>query len=227
MPPVPEFFFPKEKHIRLPLRTSVHFPPTTRCIRPPANLAIPLCLRHDTKPPTAVSNHPKIDTPSVTESWVSFRTATPHLLPVTPCLPHKALEMYIKAAQEDGDEGRGYRTGLMALKCLNNAVWDQPAGQASFLRLGGLSMLVGLLQVHLIPCLGPCDKFLRFRRALFTASAHLNANEILLEACLCFGACCPRRLSKPASKERMVMLSTNHRVCGPSSSPQVFLLFRF
>ncbi|CAM9639065.1 unnamed protein product, partial [Hapterophycus canaliculatus] len=54
--------------------------------------------------------------------------------------------MYIKAAQEDGDDACGYRVSLMALKCLNNAVWDQPAGQASFLRFGGLNMLVGLLQ---------------------------------------------------------------------------------
>lgn len=35
----------------------------------------------------------------------------------------------------------------MALKCLNNAVWDQPKGQISFVKLGGLDMLVGLLQV--------------------------------------------------------------------------------
>ncbi|CAN0554765.1 unnamed protein product, partial [Ectocarpus sp. 12 AP-2014] len=34
----------------------------------------------------------------------------------------------------------------MALKCLNNAVWDQPKGQISFVQLGGLDMLVGLLQ---------------------------------------------------------------------------------
>lgn len=55
--------------------------------------------------------------------------------------------MYTKAAQEDGDAPNGYRVGLMALKCLNNAVWDQPAGQLTFVRLGGLDMLVGLMQV--------------------------------------------------------------------------------
>lgn len=55
--------------------------------------------------------------------------------------------MYAKAAQEDGDAACGYRVSLMALKCLNNAVWDQPAGQMSFVRLGGLDTLVGVLQV--------------------------------------------------------------------------------
>lgn len=55
--------------------------------------------------------------------------------------------MYTQAAQEDGDAAAGYRVSLMALKCLNNAVFDQPAGQASFVRFGGLDMLVGLLQV--------------------------------------------------------------------------------
>ena len=59
----------------------------------------------------------------------------------------KALELYTKAAQEDGDAACGYRVSLMALKCLNNAVWDQPSGQMSFVRLGGLDMLVDLLQV--------------------------------------------------------------------------------
>ncbi|CAM9227686.1 unnamed protein product [Scytosiphon promiscuus] len=58
----------------------------------------------------------------------------------------EALEMFITAAKEDGDDACGYRVSLMALKCLNNAVWDQAVGQASFLRLGGLNMLVGLLQ---------------------------------------------------------------------------------
>eukprot|EP00752_Nemacystus_decipiens_P003150 g2917.t1 len=58
----------------------------------------------------------------------------------------EALELYVKAAQEDGDASCGYRVSLMALKCLNNAVWDQPTGLKSFARLGGLDMLVGLLQ---------------------------------------------------------------------------------
>lgn len=60
----------------------------------------------------------------------------------------QALEIYAKAAQEDGDAKCGYRVSLMALKCLNNAVWDQPAGQMSLVRLGGLNVLVGLLQVR-------------------------------------------------------------------------------
>ncbi len=73
----------------------------------------------------------------------------PHLSTSLPSLsPLQALEMYTKAAQEDGDAPRGYRVSLMALKCLNNAVWDQPAGQLAFVRLGGLDMLVGLMQVQ-------------------------------------------------------------------------------
>lgn len=59
----------------------------------------------------------------------------------------KAVGLYVHAAQEDGDAASGHRVSLMALKCLNNAIWDQPAGQVSFVRLGGLGMLVGLLQV--------------------------------------------------------------------------------
>lgn len=67
--------------------------------------------------------------------------------------------MYVKAAQEDGDATCGYRVSLMALKCLNNAVWDQPAGQMSLVRLGGLDVLVGLLQVRSGTGLSvePCD----------------------------------------------------------------------
>lgn len=60
--------------------------------------------------------------------------------------------MYAAAAREDGDAACGYRVSLMALKCLNNAVWDQPAGQMSFVRLGGLDTLVGLLQVCMCCC---------------------------------------------------------------------------
>ena len=59
----------------------------------------------------------------------------------------QALELYVKAATEDGDADGGYRVSLMALKCLNNAIWDQPAGQTTFIGLGGLDMLVGLLKV--------------------------------------------------------------------------------
>ncbi|CAB1108356.1 unnamed protein product [Ectocarpus sp. CCAP 1310/34] len=62
-------------------------------------------------------------------------------------MDQEALETYTKAAQEDGDAACGFRVSLMALKCLNNAVWDQPKGQISFVQLGGLDMLVGLLQV--------------------------------------------------------------------------------
>eukprot|EP00903_Cladosiphon_okamuranus_P007566 g7340.t1 len=58
----------------------------------------------------------------------------------------EALELFATAVKEDGDAASGHRVSLMALKCLNNAVWDQPAGQMSFVRLGGLDMLVGLLQ---------------------------------------------------------------------------------
>lgn len=53
----------------------------------------------------------------------------------------------MKAAKEDGDAASGHRVSLMALKCLNNAIWDQPAGQTAFVRLGGLDMLVTLLKV--------------------------------------------------------------------------------
>lgn len=59
----------------------------------------------------------------------------------------QALELYVRAAKEDGDAASGHRVSLMALKCLNNAIWDQPAGQTSFVRLQGLNMLVGLLKV--------------------------------------------------------------------------------
>lgn len=62
----------------------------------------------------------------------------------------QALELYVKAAKEDGDADGGYRVSLMALKCLNNAIWDQPAGQTAFVRLGGLDMLVGLLKVTFV-----------------------------------------------------------------------------
>ncbi|CAM9153111.1 unnamed protein product [Ectocarpus sp. 4 AP-2014] len=61
-------------------------------------------------------------------------------------MDREALETYTKAAQEDGDAACGFRVSLMALKCLNNAVWDQPKGQISFVQLGGLDMLIGLLQ---------------------------------------------------------------------------------
>lgn len=53
----------------------------------------------------------------------------------------------MKAAKEDGDAASGHRVSLMALKCLNNAIWDQPAGQTAFVHLGGLDMLVALLKV--------------------------------------------------------------------------------
>lgn len=99
--------------------------------------------------------------------------------------------MYIKAAQEDGDDACGYRVSLMALKCLNNAVWDQPAGQASFLRLGGLNMLVGLLQVDLIPCLEPCGSlwFGEFRSWLLSPHLDVNKNVLFLPARVVVGAC--------------------------------------
>lgn len=62
----------------------------------------------------------------------------------------QALELYVHAAQEDGDAISGHRVSLMALKCVNNAIWDQPDGQASFVRLGGPDMLVDLLQARLV-----------------------------------------------------------------------------
>ncbi|CAM9483465.1 unnamed protein product [Sphacelaria rigidula] len=52
----------------------------------------------------------------------------------------------MEAAQEAGDAADGYRVSLMALKCINNAIWDQPLGQTSFTRLGGPGMMVKLLQ---------------------------------------------------------------------------------
>lgn len=58
--------------------------------------------------------------------------------------------MYVQAASEGGDGNArgGYRVSLMALKCINNAVWDQAAGQQSFVRLRGLDMVAKLLQVR-------------------------------------------------------------------------------
>lgn len=53
----------------------------------------------------------------------------------------------MEAAQEAGDAAEGYRVSLMALKCINNAIWDQPVGQTFFTRLGGPEMMVKLLQV--------------------------------------------------------------------------------
>ncbi|CAN0193315.1 unnamed protein product [Ascophyllum nodosum] len=59
----------------------------------------------------------------------------------------KALELFVHAAKEEGDAACGYRVSLMALKCINNAIWDQPSGQLVFVRLGGMDMLVTLMQV--------------------------------------------------------------------------------
>lgn len=92
-----------------------------------------------------------------------------------PSSPAQALEMYVAAAQEDGDAACGYRVSLMALKCLNNAVWDQPAGQISFVRLGGLGMLVGLLQV-LVSC---CCRDAALRRLFLCAGISLRCRRVM------------------------------------------------
>ena len=61
----------------------------------------------------------------------------------------QALELFVHAAKEEGDAACGYRVSLMALKCINNAIWDQPSGQLVFVRLGGMDMLVTLMQARL------------------------------------------------------------------------------
>lgn len=62
----------------------------------------------------------------------------------------QALKLYLQAVQEDGDAQGGYRVSLMALKCLNNALWDQPTGQLSFVQLKGLEMMVNLMQASVL-----------------------------------------------------------------------------
>eukprot|EP00904_Undaria_pinnatifida_P010687 jgi/Undpi1/6749/HiC_scaffold_20.g09228.m1 len=106
----------------------------------------------------------------------------------------KALELYVKAATEDGDADGGYRVSLMALKCLNNAIWDQPAGQTTFIGLGGLDMLVGLLKASRPACLlyFSCRilNVVGFSNA--NAFAELKKSDDLLELLLSALACCVR-----------------------------------
>ncbi|CAM9629596.1 unnamed protein product [Laminaria digitata] len=106
----------------------------------------------------------------------------------------EALELYVKAAKEDGDAASGHRVSLMALKCLNNAIWDQPAGQTSFVRLGGLAMLFGLLKASrpALVLYFSCRIFNVVGTANKSAFAELNKSEDLLELLLSVLACCVR-----------------------------------